>query len=60
MRTLIDVYIWNYILKSDAAPIALMINRHCYYVFNYSSMTSNIILVPILNPFWKIKQSVMA
>lgn len=28
-------------------------------IFNYSSMTSNIILAPSLKLFWKIKQSVM-
>lgn len=34
-------------------------DKRCRYVFNYSSMTSNIILAPSLKPFWKIKQSVL-
>ena len=34
-------------------------SEHCPAGFRYSSITSNIILVPNLKPFWKIKQSVV-
>lgn len=45
-----------YIIKWQQRP---SFDKRCRYVFNYSSLTSNIILTPSFKPFWNIRQSVM-